>query len=920
MSVLPTLVQLQLDGVWTDITDKVYARDDVQIFRGRSDEGAQVDPSTLTLTLDNRDGRFSPRNPLSPYFGVLGRNTPIRFGLETADVWLAVPGTAGSGVTTTDKATLDIVGDIDIRVEADLPSWRGTFDVAGKWVDGSQQSWIFFVDEGRPALGWTTGGTDATYNEVIADAVLPSSGPLAVRATLDVDNGASGHTLTVYTSDSISGSWTQLGDAVVVAGTTSIFSSTAPLEVGDATGTMPPEFTVLPGIYGRVYAFELRSSIGGTVVANPVFTSQTSGATSFADTAGTPNTWTVAAGSELTNMNWRIHPEVASWPQRWDITEIDAYVPIQAAGILRRLGQGASPLGSTMRRVLTSQGQANPPVAYWPCEDGANATQIASGLPGGFPMDVRIAQPSYAAYTEFDCSSPLPTVQNSSWHGVVPAYVPGVDGQVRFLFHIDTGANGQRVITAYTSGSIASIRVYYGTGGTLDVRAYDNSETLLASTGGAAFAIDGRITRMSLEMTQNGGNVDFGLVVINTDGSNGASAGATAAGETFGRITAVGTNAGGLTTGDNRATFGHISVHAAKTSIFDIADETAAFDGETAGRRFERLCGEEAIEFRGIGGMDDTEQMGPQLSATLVELLRQCAEVDGGIMFEPKEVLALGYRARTSVYGQVTRVAIDHDANELSAPLEPVGDDQLTRNSVTVTRTSGSSAVAEEDEGPLSVLPPPLGVGRYDSSVSVNAYADDRLSDLAYWRVALGTVDEPRYPAIDVNRQHRPILANPTLDHQLLTFELGDRLTIDNPPAGMPPDQVTQIIQGCRETITRFKHGLQLIGSPALPWDVAFADALLGKVNSGESTLAEDLDTTETAVDVAIPAGGLLWTTDAGEFPFDVEVGGEVMTVTAISGASSPQTFTVVRSVNGITKTHLTGASIDIAVLATTAL
>jgi hypothetical protein len=34
------------------------------------------------------------------------------------------------------------------------------------------------------------------------------------------------------------------------------------------------------------------------------------------------------------------------------------------------------------------------------------------------------------------------------------------------------------------------------------------------------------------------------------------------------------------------------------------------------------------------------------------------------------------------------------------------------------------------------------------------------------------------------------------------------------------------------------------------------------------------------------------------------------MTVSAISGASSPQTFTVTRSVNGIVKAHAAGATV----------
>ena len=53
-----------------------------------------------------------------------------------------------------------------------------------------------------------------------------------------------------------------------------------------------------------------------------------------------------------------------------------------------------------------------------------------------------------------------------------------------------------------------------------------------------------------------------------------------------------------------------------------------------------------------------------------------------------------------------------------------------------------------------------------------------------------------------------------------------------------------------------------------------------------------------------------LWTTTAGDFPLDIAVDGERITVTNITGSSSPQTFTVTRSVNGVVKSHSSGADV----------
>ena len=57
-------------------------------------------------------------------------------------------------------------------------------------------------------------------------------------------------------------------------------------------------------------------------------------------------------------------------------------------------------------------------------------------------------------------------------------------------------------------------------------------------------------------------------------------------------------------------------------------------------------------------------------------------------------------------------------------------------------------------------------------------------------------------------------------------------------------------------------------------------------------------------------SGSPLWTTAAADFPFDVTIAGEQITVTNITGTSSPQTFTVTRSVNGVVKAQSAGAAV----------
>jgi hypothetical protein len=212
--------------------------------------------------------------------------------------------------------------------------------------------------------------------------------------------------------------------------------------------------------------------------------------------------------------------------------------------------------------------------------------------------------------------------------------------------------------------------------------------------------------------------------------------------------------------------------------------------------------------------------------------------------------------------------------------------------------------------GALSVLAPPDGVGRYDEAVTLNLQADAQLPDMAGWRLHLGTVDEARYPVLGLDLARSVFTADATLARAAEDLEVGDRLTVANPPAWLPPDDISQLAQGFTETMGNFTHRIDVNCAPSSPYDMAGVyDDDQSRYTSDGSTLAEDLTSGETAVDVATPAGPL-WSDADGDF--DIRVGGEVMTVTAISGASSPQTFTCARSVNGVTKTHSTGAAVEL--------
>lgn len=196
-----------------------------------------------------------------------------------------VQGSGSAAVASTpDAASLDIVGDIDLRVRVAAADWTPSAAqvLIAKWnTSGNQRSYALSLSTaGELVLEWSTAGTAAITKTSTANLSALANGAIKwVRATLDVDNGAAGNTTTFYSSDD-NVTWTQLGAAVVTATATSIFSSSAVLELG-ARNSSGADF-----LAGKMYAAQVLTGIAGTVVANPL----ANGSTGFTDSTG--KVWT----------------------------------------------------------------------------------------------------------------------------------------------------------------------------------------------------------------------------------------------------------------------------------------------------------------------------------------------------------------------------------------------------------------------------------------------------------------------------------------------------------------------------------------------------------------------------------------------------------------------------------------------------
>jgi len=299
-------------------------------------------------------------------------NTTIPLTL-TRSGGMFLPGTAGSYASTPDNAALDITGDIDIRIDATLPNWAtGIAQVlVAKWVGAPNLSYLFYLEtNGTIVLVRSTNGTNI-FGIGSTAAVPITSGRLSVRVTLDVDNGAAGHTATFYTGPSVDGPWTQLGAPVVTAGVTSIFSGSSIVEIGTHTnGTTAP-------LTGLVHTAKILNGIAGTEVANPNFAIQPSGTTSFTDAAG--RVWTLngaatLVGSEHVSISVASFDALEEIVDGWREVNLTFSTPVTiapSAGTSDWRWSASSELTGNQWQVMVASG----PSGAW----GPNANAAATG-------------------------------------------------------------------------------------------------------------------------------------------------------------------------------------------------------------------------------------------------------------------------------------------------------------------------------------------------------------------------------------------------------------------------------------------------------------------------------------------------------------------------------------------------------------
>lgn len=898
------LVEISTGSSWVDVTSDVRVADGIEITRGRTGESGQAPPAVCSLTLDDRGGRYSPRNATSDLYGVIGRNTPLRVGKEADATYDAFSQSNGTGdlsfthtpagtptgvvvflweVNTTIGATASVTyGGVPMERRLFIGATLGTLKAVGS---------LYFLGTNIPA-GAQTVVVDTTSTLTRHAAVQTVAG----GTNCELDNRNWNH------SNATPGANPGVNQQTFKR--SCLFGSL--LSDLDDGSTISPR---------NSFTESGETDLGTETVNTSRFpTSLNPSVYTFGWNAASAH-WAIMTAS-VRAVNYRFFGEIAEFPGRYELSGKEARVPIEAAGILRRLGRGRDPAAAGLRNFITAGAAL---FRYWPLA-GAVGTQYSRDIapvwgPNG--TDFRF-------YSEGAGSFKYGESLGSDYLGTGMA-----------LFHTDVSPMRGDVASGYAYWALDFVWQSLDLGG-LFFTAYDYNGTIwsvnldgatgiaqvsfvdpltgpigFSPTGVLAELLDNQPHHCRLQLAKAGFDTAWSLYV---DGAL-VDSGTQPAYEVYGMSTfkVQYTRTGA----ESWVTLAHLAVWSDQNSVAwpSAADTYEAFRGyagEPAGERIERITTLADIPLVTVGTPADTTAMGPQYSEAMLTQISDAEGTDFGILAEPRDQLGLLYRTRTSLYNQDPAATLSYAGGHLAPGLDPVDDDRLTVNDVTATRRDGDSYRIAKTTGALSTAEPPAGVGAYRDETTVNVETDSQLAGVASWLLNLGTLNALRYPAVKVN------LAAPDVDAALITallsVDVGDALDLTGLAAIYTFDDVQLLVVGYTEQIGHVDHVITFVCVPRPPYEVATyaTSASVGdtRYDTGGSSLAAPATSSAASLSVATIAGEALWTTDAAAFPLDVAVAGERVTVTNITGASSPQTFTVTRSVNGVVKAQASGADV----------
>lgn len=591
------------------------------------------------------------------------------------------------------------------------------------------------------------------------------------------------------------------------------------------------------------------------------------------------------------------------------------------SGLLKQITQNSTPVRSALAQGIPAVAGV---VGYWPMEDGTLATQFAPAVGTANAYLGSAAVLSQGALSP--ASNKLPQFQGGGAYADLPGFVDTSKASVAALFDFPANAvlaDGTVLLRMWLTSSLRIDATVRGTATLPHVfikfELYLNG-ALLDSDGTYDFpAFAGTAQLININATYTAPNLTWGWWICDKNGVS-FSASKTPGDYTVGRVRRAELLPNGTSVAMNA---GHLFAR----STYDSSPGTnVQWPAEAYNAFYENSRISSTLTTNGwpaptIWGPFEDCRLGRQPVATPTALLTEAATTDGGQLsdgFGP----SLNYVNRAG-FENKGYMSIDVTAGGVGTPA-PVDDDQKLRNQVTVTQSGGSSYTYAKTAGADSTAV----AGVQPASEQVNVYSEGAfaisgsfglkaLQDRAGWLVNLGTAGGYRFPKLRLLFHAKTSLLTDWFGNS--ANQVGAvRMVLtkaDQVNASLP---ALIDVLGVGWTFTIGQHQLvaDINCTPADPWRVILLGSAsgdtreyLGRLDTGGSSVHTSVAIGATSISVDTTTGPL-WTIDSDDFPLIVSIGGIPVTVTNITGSSSPQTFTVTGST--VTKALTSGYAVSV--------
>jgi hypothetical protein len=761
------------DQVWTDISPYVDMQAGVKITRGRQDEFSDIQPSKLTLTLDNRDGRFTPENTASPYYPNVVTGKRIRLGLlrkgNGKQMWPTDPSFEGDvasfpfGATGTTPPTL---------TQSSAQAFDGTNSMLITWPTAASRA--------SQAVSNVVSGFIAGRQYTASVRVfVPAGSPQVAFKRFGV---------LVLSTTTGTGSWEQLSITWTAAASSEKF-------------TLWNEGAATAGQQAFVDAIQIEE--GST-------------ATAFEPEPGV--------------FSWRFTGDVNEWPLAWQGGgAFYAQSKVTATDRFKRLGD-LGELGTTLDEDILD----DVPFAYYPLNEPAGvagSTASAGDISGNDESPLILRQVGSGGTVTFGSTPGVPdfyidrrtTVAinpTSEGNGAYlratlkqnPAVLlpAGSAVSVIAMESVSPLDTGPLVILTGIDGSWFGVNKR--TNGNITASFYNAATDTLTEVDSAVGLSNTRphLYTAVLDVPSAGD----GRITFYIDGIPfGAAETFTMAAVPTWRVVSVGGRAADLFRGYlSHAAFFNWAVSAAAiagwwTSAFKGTDGA----GSTSYSRLDKLCVYTKLEsplfFQSFNNVFNPQSVGPlEIEGEPLKAMRLVEDTEGGSFLIRGDGTSLfrlrNYRFNRTPSITFTADQLDPDATGFR------GDDFGLVNDVTASRPDGASArIANATSVAMS--------GRRKASIDAIPTTDDALRAIAAWEANAYGTQRNRVTGLKVS-----LLNDESLIAGVLTLDISDKVAVTGLPGQAPSASTELFVEGWEEIISEEDWSVAFNTSPGAVGDV----------------------------------------------------------------------------------------------------